>query len=248
MLGGMVGVLLVHGAWHGPWCWDAFRERLAHDGRDVRTVQLSGHDGRRGRLWYRVRQYVDDVAQAAAGFGDPPAIVGHSLGGLVAQRYVETHPAPGMVLMASVPPGGTLGFTLRTVRRLPGPTATALLRVRLRQLLATPALTRHLLFSPSTPDEVVDGCYSRLQDESVLAYIDTLLFRPPRPGRVHVPVLVLGGELDGVFTVNEVRGTARAYRAAAEIFPGMGHDLMLDTGWEAVADRVDTWLRTTLDG
>ena len=39
--------------------------------------------------------------------------------------------------------------------------------------------------------------------------------------------------------------TARAYRTEAEVFPSMGPDLMLDVGWQAVADRIDTWIRET---
>ena len=65
----------------------------------------------------------------------------------------------------------------------------------------------------------------------------------PRPRRVHVPVLVLGAERDPFFTVGEVRKSARAYRTEAEIVPGMGHDLMLDQGWQNVADRIDSWTR-----
>jgi pimeloyl-ACP methyl ester carboxylesterase len=61
-----------------------------------------------------------------------------------------------------------------------------------------------------------------------------------------VPVLVLGAELDGFFTLGETRRTARAYRTEAEIFPGIGHDMMLDDGWPGVADRVDGWVRETL--
>jgi pimeloyl-ACP methyl ester carboxylesterase len=65
----------------------------------------------------------------------------------------------------------------------------------------------------------------------------------PHPRRVRVPVLVLGAEHDGFFTVGEVHGTARAYRTRAEIVPGIGHDMMLDQGWQRVADRVDAWVR-----
>ncbi len=33
-------------------------------------------------------------------------------------------------------------------------------------------------------------------------------------------------------------GPWRAYRTMGEIVPGMGHDMMIEPGWEAVADRV----------
>jgi hypothetical protein len=41
-----------------------------------------------------------------------------------------------------------------------------------------------------------------------------------------------------------MRRTARAYRTEAEIFPCMGHDMMLDTDWRKVADRVDIWAKS----
>ena len=68
----------------------------------------------------------------------------------------------------------------------------------------------------------------------------------PRRRRVHAPMLVLGAEQDAFFTVDEVRRTARAYRTEAEIFPGMGHDVMLDTDWRNVADRIDAWMLATV--
>jgi len=71
-----------------------------------------------------------------------------------------------------------------------------------------------------------------------------MLFALPKPARIRTPMLVLGAELDRTFTVGEVRATARAYGVEAEIFDGMGHDLMLDVGWERVADRVGEWVRT----
>jgi pimeloyl-ACP methyl ester carboxylesterase len=83
---------------------------------------------------------------------------------------------------------------------------------------------------------------ARLQNDSFRMFLGVLRtgWRPPR---VPLPVLVLGAELDGFFTPAEVERTARAYGAESQIFPGMGHDLMLDHGWQTVADRVDAWLR-----
>lgn len=234
------GILLVHGAWHGPWCWEEFAEHLTARGHAVRAVGLRGHDRAAGRIWHRLRHYVEDVELAAAAFSAPPLLVGHSLGGLIVQRYLERNAAPGAVLMASIPAGGTLAAVARLTARHPREMLDTNLRWSLRPFISTPTLVRELFFSSGTPDATVDSCWSRLQDESYPAFLETM-FRLPRPRRIQAPVLVLGAELDGFFTLAEVRRTARAYRTEAEIFPAMGHDMMLDDGWRDVADRVAQW-------
>jgi pimeloyl-ACP methyl ester carboxylesterase len=236
------GILLVHGAWHGPWCWDAFAERLAGHGHEVHAVRLRGHDQPPGRIWHRVHHYVDDVRQAAAAFPEPPVLVGHSLGGLVVQRYLERHPAPGAVLLASVPPTGMLLPAARLAARHPLAWLKVNLLLSLRPLVSSSALVRELFFTPETPQALVDDTAARLQDESWPAVVDTMVLWA-HPRRVRVPVLVLGAERDRFFTAGEVRRTAAAYRARAEIVPGIGHNMMLDDGWEKVADRVDAWTR-----
>ena len=58
------------------------------------------------------------------------------------------------------------------------------------------------------------------------------------------PILVLGADQDGAHTRKEILATARAYRTEAEFFPDMGHNMMLEPGWAAVAERIDSWLGT----
>ncbi len=55
-------------------------------------------------------------------------------------------------------------------------------------------------------------------------------------------MLVLGAANDMIFSRSEVLATARAYNTAAVIFPDMAHDMMLDTNWKAVADRILDWM------
>ncbi len=243
----MASVLLIHGAWHGPWCWEAFADRLRGGGHEVRAARLRGHDGQSGRMWHRIRDYVEDVERAAAEFDEPPIPVGHSMGGIVTQKYLERNPAPAAVLMASIcPSSGIFGAVARLTARHPVAFAKASVLLRLGPLVSTSALVRDLFFSADTPQAIVDRCQARLQDESYLAFLDMVVFLArPRPRRVEVPVLVLGAERDGFFTVGEVRRTARAYRTEAEVFPAMGHDMMLDQGWERAADRIDAWLSAT---
>ena len=70
------------------------------------------------------------------------------------------------------------------------------------------------------------------------AALDMVFLNLPKPDRVSTPLLVLGAECDRSVTPQEVHATARAYRTQAEIFPNMGHDMMLEPGWIAVAQRI----------
>jgi pimeloyl-ACP methyl ester carboxylesterase len=238
----MTDILLIHGAWHGPWCWEAFADRLRGHGHAVRAVQLRGHDGRPGRIWHRVRDYVADVERAAADFDHPPILVGHSMGGLLTQKVLERNPTSGAVLMAPIPAGGVTAAVARLAARHPLAFTKATITLRLGPLVATRALVRDLFFTPDTAQARVDECRAQLRDESYLAFLDLLLLARARPRRAQIPVLVLGAGRDGFFTARETRRTARAYATTAVMFPGMGHDMMLDEGWETVADHIHAWL------
>ncbi len=169
------------------------------------------------------------------------------MGGLVVQKYLERGQALGAVLLASVPTAGALGATLRFGARHP----LVLLRVnlvrRLGPVVGTPKLAREMLFSPQTPQSTVDETFARLQDESYYAYLDMILSRP-RPKRISVPVHVIAGGRDGIFSVREQRTTARRYGTALEVFDESGHNLMSEPGWERVADRIDALARTLGSG
>jgi pimeloyl-ACP methyl ester carboxylesterase len=237
----MATVLLVHGAFHGPWCWDDLARRLTDQGHRVRTVQLRGHDQRAGRIWYRIRDYVEDVRRAVVELDEPVVLVGHSFGGLVVQKYLERGEAAGAVLMASVPTRGTFLPVCRLGLHHPLLLLKINLLLTLRPLISNPEIVREYFFSPDTSRQTVDQCLARLQDESYPAFLGTI-FVLPKPRRITVPVLVLGAELDRFFTVAEVRRTAAAYRTDAQILPATGHNLMLEATWPDVADRINHWL------
>lgn len=76
-------VLLVHGAWHGSWCWTPVRELLESAGREVRTVENptanapdSGSQG--------VADDVAVVSQAIDAIDGEVIVVAHSYGGIPA--------------------------------------------------------------------------------------------------------------------------------------------------------------------
>jgi pimeloyl-ACP methyl ester carboxylesterase len=243
-----VPLLFVHGAWHAAWCWDEyFLGFFADKGYRALAVSFRGHGGSPTSKPLRactVNDYVEDVWSVAEGLPARPVVIGHSMGGLIVQKYLELHDAPAGVLLASIPPQGNLGNALRWIRRHPWHFTKMSITGKALPYISTPQLAREKFFSAQTPDSLVLDCAARLQEDSSRIGIDCLVLSLPRPKRVTTPLLVLGAYDDGAHTRKEVRATARAYRTEAEFFPNMGHNMMLEPGWDAVAQRIDTWLST----
>jgi hypothetical protein len=55
-------------------------------------------------------------------------------------------------------------------------------------------------------------------------------------------MLVLGAKDDRSRIDGDASAVAGIYQADVELFPDMGHVMMLETGWQAVAERIDSWL------
>ncbi len=243
-----VPLLFVHGAWHGAWCWDEnFLSFFADRGYRAVALSFRGHGNSPTDKPLRilsVSDYVEDVSSVAGALPIPPVLVGHSMGGLIVQKYLESHAAPAGVLLTSMPPQGNLGSALRWIRTHPWHFAKMSLTGRALPYIGTPELARQRFFSAATPEDDVRKYAARLQEDSSRIGIDCLLLRLPRPKRVTSPILVLGADQDGAHTRDEILATARAYGTKAEFFAGMGHNMMLEPGWTMVADRIDSWLRS----
>jgi pimeloyl-ACP methyl ester carboxylesterase len=240
-------ILFVHGAYGGAWVWEQhFLPYFAEHGYSAHALSLRGHgasEGWESLPFARLRHYVADLEQVAGKMSEPPVVVGHSMGGMVVQKYMHAHPVPAAVLMASVPPHGMVGtffgmafsnpmlFREMTMVQVFGPK------------VSNGESVRRALFSEDTPEEIIQKCMPRMQAESTLAIFDLLgLDLAPSSSSLDFPVLVLGAEKDAFVYRGGLEATAQSYGTEAEIFPGMAHAMMLDKGWEKVADRILEWL------
>jgi len=241
-------LLFVHGAWHGAWCWDEhFLGLFADAGYDAYALDLRGH----GVASENMRlisndDYLSDIESAVDELGTPPVLIGHSMGGYLVQRYLESHEVPAAVLVASVPPHGVFGVTMRLLRSQPKALLKTQLQLRLWPLVATPELARDVLMRSDATDADAQLLQSKLQDESFRAFLGMLVRRTKKPQSLS-PILVLGAEQDRIISVAEVEATAQRYGTDAVVLADMSHDMMLDPDWKLAGDVILTWLGEVLE-
>lgn len=86
-------LLCVHGAWHAAWCWgEHFLPYFAQHGYHAYALSLRGHGSSDGRIrGSRLADYLKDVRQAVETLPGPPVLIGHSMGGFVVRKYLETY-------------------------------------------------------------------------------------------------------------------------------------------------------------
>lgn len=226
-------IVFVHGMSHGAWCWEEkFIPYFQDLGYECLAINLPGHEtpGCTRRISYSLNDYVQALNQAVSKLDQPPIIIGHSMGGMILQRFLKTGHCKKAILLSSVPPSGVLRASLRALFRYPG------LIPYLLQLDLLGGFKKYpqLMFNEKT-DFAPLMCA-----ESFIAYLGLFI---PVFHQSSVPMLVVGGSADGLISVKEFQQTAKHYGAELEIIEGGSHDLMLDTHFEKTANAIISWLK-----
>jgi pimeloyl-ACP methyl ester carboxylesterase len=227
-------VLFVPGFGHGAWAFaEHWLEHTAERGFPAYAMSLRGHGASGSARKTGLRAYVHDVVQVAAGLPRQAVLVGHGAAGLVVARALARYPARAGVLVSPVL-GGLRTAAAATVRNPLG-TLPALFGAPLRP-------RRGQLFSRELPGAVARGYLSRIGRASARAQWELLVAGTPEPPVGDPPVLVVGSPDDRLVPQAVLARAASRYGGAPLLFPGMGHDLMLDARWTEPIDAIVDWL------
>lgn len=239
-----IPLLFIHGCYHAAWCWEVhFLDYFAQRGYVAHAVSLRGHGGSKvgAHSWYvSVSKHVADVEKVIDRLPTTPVIIGHSLGNRIVQRYLESHDAPGAIMLAALPPVGIhLGKTLRYLVKYPLVTMRSWFKYWSTDPRALQSI-REGFYSSQLSDEALRGYAARLEKEALLTLLGMMLHQSRRYSTT-TPILVLGASNDGLLFPEYARKTSKAYGTEAVMFE-IGHDMMLDAGWRKVADYMGDWL------
>lgn len=159
---------LVHGAWHGGWCWERLTPELEARGHRVVAPDLPCEDPSA-----TFATYADTVIEALDGAGDDVVLVGHSLAGNTIPLVADRRPVSRLVyLCALVPlPGLSLNEQARTERDAFVPGYQAGLRAddQGRSSWIDAGVARETLFA-DCDERDVRAAFARLRPQAMTPY------------------------------------------------------------------------------
>ncbi len=102
----MTAIVMAHGAFCGGWAFERFRTPFEAAGFEVLAPDLRGHGQREpdaAVVGVSMADYAADIAALCDDLPEPPVLLGHSMGGLVAQLAARRAKVRALVLLAPSP-------------------------------------------------------------------------------------------------------------------------------------------------
>ena len=120
--------VLLHGAWHGGWCWDGVIDEIVKAGHTAEAPTMPGHNPGDHRSEIRFDDYVAEICRVLKQQNSPVVLVGHSSAGYMIQAAapkVQDKLAQLIFLNAFILPNGKCQFDLVPPEAAEGMTAAA---------------------------------------------------------------------------------------------------------------------------
>jgi pimeloyl-ACP methyl ester carboxylesterase len=240
-------VLFIHGACMGAWVWENnFFEYFFAKGYDVCAISLRNHFGSEhdGRLkWTSIMDYEEDLKQAIDQIEGRVFLVGHSMGGFTIQHHFKrmSPKVAGAILLCSAPNHGLWRFLSKVITQYPLHFIHSLFAMSWLPIMSNRQRLKNVMFSANFPDQQMDGIVNRLQDESFLAFLQMAFLKLPAKKVPAIPLMIIGGEKDYLISEKDTRQMAASYHITPLIVPQGTHCLMLEQGWELVAEQINAF-------
>ncbi|MDL2293393.1 alpha/beta hydrolase [Ruminococcaceae bacterium OttesenSCG-928-D13] len=242
-------VVFLHGACHAAWCWEYFLDYFPQYGYESCALSLPGH----GKSWghedlnaIRFSDYTAAVREVLNHYGGEAVLVGHSLGGSIAQKVLADNSgvAKAGVLMATGIATWLPGAMQETMKAMTKP--------QFRQVAGM--MSKSI---PESPEVIRDsGFFSgRISPEDAKKWRALLRTEPPNAiemklsvdwKAIEVPMLVIASDMDVCSTLQHQDKIAVCYGTKPVVLEGICHDMMLDPEWETAAKVILKFMNTTV--
>lgn len=240
-------LLLIHGAGGTSRYWKNYLQYFSDEGWEIYAANLRGHspsDREEGLAQVTLEDYLDDVETVIRQLHiEHCALIGHSLGGLIAQKAAEKNASiSGLVTLCSAPP---MGIALEVQNDVPY--AGAILKtmwglMNMKPVKPTFTLAEQTVLNNIEPKER-KKVFDMFVAESLVVGYQVAQGFPVMPRRIVCPKLVIGCEQDVIAPPFMQKSLADFLGADHISYPQFAHLPMLEKGWEVSAQDIAKWLK-----
>lgn len=243
-------VLFIHGISCGAWIWqEYFLDWFKDNGFNPYALSLRNHGMSKKTLFTHQTTLEDYIADVELSIDyirkttkKDPLIVGHSMGGFLAQKIALRQRTKGIILLCSAPPQGLIPLMLDIMQVIPSPFGFVKTSAYLAGFIHNlPRKLRGIFLATDVGRENIIRYDSLIHPEldSYTAFLQMnlgvheLFFKKPS-----VPISVIGATKDRIVPKNTVELTALTYGVKPEWLEGLGHCVMLETTWLEAAELI----------
>lgn len=257
-----VPVVFIHGLWLHATSWAPWIDLFEREGYAPVAPGWPGDPGTveearanpESIADHGIDEVVDHYAAIIRALPAPPIVIGHSFGGMIAQKLLGQDLAAAAVAIDAAQIKGVLPLPLSALRatlpvfKNPG---------NKHRAVSLTADQFRFAFGNAVSEEESVELFERWAIPAPgkpLFEAAAANFNPHSPAKVDTanasrgPLLLMSGGKDHTVPEAVVRSTLKQYRhsdAVTDItdFPDRGHSLTIDSGWREVADTALEWLR-----
>ena len=251
-------ILMIHGMWCGGWVWDNYKAFFKQKGFNCITPNLRFHDVASNGPpnleigTTSILDYVEDIKNVVSTLEKPPIIMGHSMGGMLAQIVGSQIPTQAIVCITTAGPFGISVIQPLSVLRsfISISTKWNWWKEPMRQTFKEATYSMlHLL-----PIEEQRGIYNRLVFDSGRALFETsyMTFDSQKAcsfesSKITCPILFVSSKEDRIIPSSSVKKCSLKYKHSTfKEFKNHAHWIIGEQGWQDVSEYIYDWLSENL--
>jgi len=245
----MTKIVFVHGMFQNPRSWENWVQLFSARGYDCVAPAWPLHEGEPAELRahpspmlgkLRLKEVIAAIEMTVG--ENRPIVIGHSVGGLIAQILMNRGRVSAAVAINSVAPNRMLDFDFSFFKNA----AVIANPLKGDEPVFMDAETFHDAFANTLTREEARGAFER-----TATHDSRNVFRDCMGADGHVdfekphgPLLLIGGEKDQIIPAHLCQKNAEAYDdpASFRAFAGRSHFICNEPGWQEVAGFVLQWL------
>jgi pimeloyl-ACP methyl ester carboxylesterase len=247
-------IVFIHGMFQNPKSWEKWIAYFTEKGYECIAPAWPLHEGEPTDLRNNppaglgdlgLQTIVDEMERIVRALPEPPIVIGHSVGGLIVQLLTQKGLVEIGVPISSVAPNAMLAFDWGFMKN------SALITNPLKgnEPFYTDLESFHASFCNIMSMEETEKAYNETATHDSRNVLRDCL---GEAGQIdtempHAPLLFVAGGEDQIIPYELDRRNAEAYTDEVSIahfraFPGRGHWICGQEGWEEVAAYISEWL------